>query len=148
MAILIILIYCKTAFIRKQKHFVSFVKTSSLRTSHCEPDVLCNSVWMKKIRSQELLTTNQFITEVTGLGSITKNDYDYDFGYVSQKTLNYNYDYNYLTIFFNDYHLDYDHDYDYLFLDKLIMIIFFFYGFWLQLRLLLTLMCGGKNHWY
>ena len=84
---------------------------------------------MKKIRLQELLTTNQFITEVTGLGSITKNYYDYDFGYVSQKTLDYNYDYNYLTIFFNDYHLDYDHDYDYLFLDKSIMIIFFFYGF-------------------
>ena len=147
MAILIIFIYCKTTFIRKRKHFVSFVRTLSLRTSHCEPDVLCSSVWMKKIRSQELLTTNQFITEVTGLGSITKNDYDYD--YVSQKTLNYNYDYNYLTIFFNDYHLDYDHDYDYLFLDKLFMIIFFFfYGFWLQLRLLLTLMCGGKNHWY
>ena len=101
---------------------------------------------MKKIRLQELLTTNQFITEVTGLGSITKNDYD--FGYVSQKTLNCNYDYNYLTIFFNDYHLDYDHDYDYLFLDKLIMIIYFFLWFLITTTITIDPNVWGENHWY
>jgi hypothetical protein len=37
-----------------------------------------------------------YIALVTGLGSITKFDYNYDFDYRSRKTLDYNYDYNYL----------------------------------------------------
>jgi hypothetical protein len=61
----------------------------------------------------------QWLYRTTGLGSITKFDYNYDFDYRSRKTLDYNYDYLIKKI--SDY--DYNFNYTPMIFSIMIMII-------------------------
>ena len=100
--------------------------------------------WGQKVKGQAHWTS--------GLGSITKSDYDYDFDYMSQKTLDYNYDYDYLTIYFFDY--DYIFNYNPLiFLITIIIMIIcpltdqLRLRFWLKLLITTALQLQKQKYW-
>ena len=127
MAILIIFIYYKTTFIRKRKHFVSFVRTLSIHCALLIVNQMFYAVlygWRRFDRknSSPLTSLSQ---KSQGWGQLQRMNTITISVMFHRKLL--------ITItiiiiwqfFFYDYHLDYDHDCDYLFLDKSIMIIFF-----------------------